>query len=456
MKKPSLLLVLLLGGISLVGNLFLFPTQESFPEVSISQDGGVRSEKALLPVIETYEGTLASLVAERKNFVEVNFSDMATRLWEEGVVKKELPIVAVGDPQGWGGTPAGLYSVLSKNKERYSSAAEVYMPWAVGFYGKYFLHGEPYYRRGEKRFTDATGGCVQYSDENAKAIYDFAHVGMSVLVIDKEKDVSILRAPEQELPLVSATSYLVADLASGTILAEKNSEETRLVASLTKLMEAVVVAEHLDLRNSILVQSFMLDAYGATEGLIPGQRPRIVELFYPLLVESSNDTAQVLSYFLGRIRTVELMQAKASALFMHNTVFTDTSGYDPGNTSTAQDVFRLMRYIAFNRPTLLQITKGEMVRTFGEVRFTDLKNKNLFAQDPAFLGGKTGYIVASQYTGAFLFEVPFGKETRTVAIVLLDSPSLEKGEQNLRQDTLNTLEWIERTSSQLEISPKNL
>ncbi|MST04354.1 MAG: hypothetical protein EXS49_02205 [Candidatus Pacebacteria bacterium] len=407
------------------------------------------------PKISLYDEALSLLVSEKNNFIEVNFEDKKTRLWENGEVYKEFSIIATGDPDGWGGTPAGRYSVISKNEERYSSASNVYMPNAVGFYGKYFLHGEPYYQSGEKRFTDATGGCVQYKDDDSKEIYDFAKHGMPILIIDKKNNFTLEKYPPEEQLEISAPNYLVADLDSGIILKEKNSKDKRPMASITKLMEAVVVTENIDLRNDILVQDFMLDGYGETNGLTDGKRFRLVELLYPLLIESSNDAAQILSYFLGRIRTIELMNAKAKNLLMEDTNFADASGFNPANISTAEDIFRLTRYIALNRPPIFQITKGREVRAYGEVRFSDLKNKNIFFEYPDFVGGKTGYIVSSMYTGTFIFKMPINGKERNIAIVLLGSKNLEQGKENIHQDVFNILNWVKNNNSNIEIVRKS-
>ena len=433
----------------------------SYPNLSFKKNDTNLDTKIVLPErekmssVSLYDDALSSLISEKNKFIEVNFGDKKTRLWENGVIYKEFPIAATGDPDGWGGTPSGKYHVISKNTERYSSAAKVYMPNAIGFYGKYFLHGEPYYKNGEKRFADATGGCVQYNDDDSKKIYDFAEYDMPVLVIDKNNDLIFSMEKSDDQLEVSAPNYLIADLDSGTILKQKNSKEKKPIASITKLMEAVVVTENIDLRNDILVQPFMLDGYGSTNGLISGERFRLVELLYPLLIESSNNAAQVLSYFLGRIRTIDLMNAKTKNLLMNDTHFSDASGFDPNNISTAEDIFRLTRYIFLNRPPIFQITKGDMVRTYGEVKFHDLKNKNIFFDYPGFVGGKTGYIVTSMYTGTFIFKLPIMGKDRNIAIVLLGSKNLEVGTENIHQDVINILNWLKNKAPDIEITPKN-
>ena len=318
------------------------------------------------------------------------------------------------------------------------------MPYSLHYYGKYYIHGEPYYLGGQKRITDITGGCVQLQDKDAKIIFEFAQKEIPVLVIDRENDsYGYLSKKVLKFPRISAESYLVADLNSGAIFLQKNSQQQLPIASLTKLITAVVVAENIDLRKSIFVEEEMLSGYGSTKGLEAGKSFKVVELFYPLLIESSNDAAEVLSYFLGPQRTIKLMNEKAKAILMEKTNFIDASGFSPQNVSTAEDLFILARYILNNRPPLLEISRGKEVESYGKVSFSELENKNLFHKEPNFIGGKTGYILASKYTGLFIFRfVIEGGIERKIAIILLGSKNLEAGEENLKNDVKGILDWL--------------
>lgn len=314
------------------------------------------------------------------------------------------------------------------------------MPYALHYYGKYYIHGEPYYSLGNKFYSPFSGGCLRLADKDAKEIYELTEINMPVLVIDKEKDhYKYSEAKFSIFPEISAASYLVADLDSGYVFREKDSSRQLAIASLTKLMTAVVVAENVDLRKSILIEEKMLSTYGSTKGLELGKQFRVVELFYPLLIESSNDVAEALSYFLGREKTIRLMNDKAKNILMEQTEFVDPSGFDPGNVSTAKDLFYLARYILNNRPPILEITKGKKVRSFGEVDFKieDLWNKNVFASDPTFVGGKTGFTLASKSTAVFIFRLSDqdGIE-RNILITLL-------GAKNNETDTQKIYKWLQ-------------
>lgn len=385
-----------------------------------------------------------SLILTESDFLEVNLSEMKVYFYQGGSLKKEFPILVKGDPQDWGGSAAGFYQVVSKSKISYSIAAEVYMPYAIHYYGKYYLHGEPYYSDGGKRYSDATGGCIQLLDKDAKAIFNLAQKDMPLLVVDKENDrYHYLVTKNSQFPQISVESYLIADLDSGFVFAEKDSKEQLPTASLAKLMTAVVLSENVDLRKSIQITSKMLEGYGLTEGLDIGKSFRLVELLYPLLISSSNDAAVALSYFLSWNKTVKLMNEKAKAILMENTEFVGPGGFAAENVSTAQDLFYLVRYILNNRPPLLKITKGEEVQAFGEIRFQDLNNKNLFFEDPNFIGGKTGYIPSSKYNGIFIFRFPAENNSeRRIAIILLGSTNLDDNSESLKNDTEKIIDWL--------------
>jgi len=455
-QKGRNTLVFALGGASLlllqgiaVASFFVFSKDVSSEEPS-SQKYGIQEIQPQVPlaqslkehiVLDRFGQVRKELISQGEEFLEINFSQNKVLKYENGKIITEASILKKGDPQGWGGTPAGLYKILSKNTIAFSGIAQVYMPYAMTFYGKYLVHGEPYYPSGEKTASDFSGGCIQLEDESAKKMYEAVGKGVPVLLVDKENDgYEYSATPFANPPLVSATSYLVADVDSGFVFAEKNSQDILPLASLTKLMTALVVAENIDLRKSVEITPEMLEAFGAIEGLQEGERYRVVELFYPLLIASSNDAAEAVAGFLGRERTIQMMNEKASAMLMRDTTFVDPSGFDSGNVSSAQDLFYLARYVLNNRPPLFEITRGQEVRSFGAVRFSreELWNKNIFAGDSSFVGGKTGYITASKHTGIFLFQfLTQENDLRTIAFVLL-------GSQDDKLDTQRLYSWLQK------------
>jgi hypothetical protein len=438
-----LLIVIVLAAI--IGSGILFYAEQVARELSFlsnfSEIKTPEKKPEKKPVyLKSFEKVREQLIFNRTDFLEVNLAKMKMRLYKDGLPVKEVSILAKGDHNGWGGSAVGLYKIMSGNKLSFSIISEVYMPYALHYYGKYYIHGEPHYSWGEKLHSSISGGCLRLRDEDAKVIYELTDLDMPVLVIDKERDdYKYFKEKISNLPEISAQSYLIGDLDSGFVFAEKDSQKQLPIASLTKLMTAIVVAENINLRKSILVKEKMLEAYGSTEGLTADKSFRVVELFYPLLIESSNDAAEVLSCFLGREKTIKLMNEKAKAILMEQTEFVDPSGFDSKNVASTQDLFYLARYLLNNRLPILEITKGEKVLSFGEVNFKieELWNKNVFIKDPTFIGGKTGYILASKNTALFIFRftAPDNVE-RNIAIIFL-------GSKDNQIDTHKIYKWLQ-------------
>ena len=365
-------------------------------------------------------------INEEKDFLEINLALRKVKLYQDGLAIKESPILALGDVRNWGGSATGIYCIKSKARSSYSTVSEVYMPYALHYYGKYYLHGEPYNFDGTKFSSDFSGGCIRLADDQAQYYYETINPGLPVIVVSQERKINNYNDAGLDFPVITATNYLVTDLESGLILAEKKSQEQKPIASITKMMTAVVVAENVNLERKIEVDSSMLNAYGSIQGLEEGKTFKAVELFYPLLIESSNNAAEILSHFLGRNRTINLMNQKAEAILMIGSEFVDPHGLSEGNIATARDIFQLTRYVYYIRPPLLEISRSKLVRNFGGLQFDvdSMWNKNIFSQDPNFIGGKTGFIKASRYTGTMIFRfLTEGKEMRDISIIYLGSES---------------------------------
>jgi len=438
--KIALALVLLFSLVLGVGyySSFFFEKQEVLTPLSEENSPfDLLREKNDEPSNSSYIKGLSEvrqdLVSAGVDFLEINLDQMKVKAYSKGSIIETAPVLTKGDPEQWGGTPSGLYQVGYKNRASFSAISKVYMPYSLHFYGKYFLHGQPYYPGGRKLDSSVSGGCIRLMDNDARKIYNITSPNTLVLVINKEKEDFDLNYKE-EPPKVSADSYLVADLDSGFVFAEKNAEEKFPIASLTKLMTATVVTENLDLRKSVTIRKKMLEPYGSTEKIEEGNTFRIVELLYPLLIESSNDVAEALSYALGKQRTIDLMNEKAESILMKNTKFTDPSGFDSGNVSTAEDLFHLARHIYYSRPPIFKITRAEEVRSFGIIsfEFKKLWNKNVFIYDPTFVGGKTGYTPQANHTALFVFKLQDKEgEERKIVFILLNSQNEELDTQKL-------------------------
>lgn len=387
--------------------------------------------------IPLWEETRKKLIIFERKFIEVNLEEMKTRIYDNGEIVDEIPILAKGNPLNWGGTPSGVYKVLNKYNSAYSNPVEAYMPFAIQFYGKYFLHGIPYYKDGTPIISRFSGGCVRYTNKNAEKIFNFSEKGMPILIIDKNKnDFNYQEIDEKEVPGVSAESFFIADLDSGTVLLEKNSNEIMPIASITKLMTAIVVSENIGLNRNILINDEMINSYGEygkTPEIKLGHRYQLIDLLYPLLTRSSNQAAEILSYFMGKEKTIELMNEKALSLNMIKTKFDDTCGISDKNVSSASDLFYLARYLHNNFEPILLVSKSEKVSQVEIQKFNlnKIENRNIFVYDSTFKGGKTGFTNASANTALFIFTFSKGKEKRNIVINLLKSKGLKRDTQLL-------------------------
>ncbi len=136
---------------------------------------------------------LANVINEPQRngkYIEADIGKMTLTAYENGNPVLSYNIAGIGNP-AISPTPTGQFTVLSKEEKHFSSLSKVWMPWSIRFHGPYFLHGIPYWPSGEKLNTRYSGGCVRLSEEDDKAIYDFAEIGTPVIISKSKKDVAI-------------------------------------------------------------------------------------------------------------------------------------------------------------------------------------------------------------------------------------------------------------------------
>jgi len=155
------------------------------------------------------------------------------------------------------------------------------------------------------------------------------------------------------------------------------------------------------------------------------------------LMESSNEAAETISRFYGRTVFIQHMNEKAASIGMLNTHFADASGSSAENTSTAEDLFMLAKYIYNNRSFIFNITSGKIKDSaYGANGFTDIGNFNTFAGQQYFFGGKNGKTTAAFETNLSVFEFPTANTKRPVVSIILGSPDEKTEAQTLLDYTL--------------------
>ncbi|MCF7845271.1 MAG: serine hydrolase [Candidatus Pacebacteria bacterium] len=218
---------------------------------------------------------------------------------------------------------------------------------------------------------------------------------------------------------VLAPSYLIFDINEGDVIQSKNINTQYSIASVTKLMTAVVALEKIeDLDSEITITSEMTTPYGYSPAIFLGGLISARNLLCATLIQSTNDAAESLSFFLGKENFVFLMNEKADEIGMENTHYQDPHGLSPNNKSTANDLKKLLTYINENHPLILETTKrNDFWLSGSDGKLLKFRNMNNFYPLPYFVGGKTGYIPEAKQSFVGLFEV----NNKSLGVVILFS-----------------------------------
>ena len=213
---------------------------------------------------------------------------------------------------------------------------------------------------------------------------------------------------------VSATACVLMDADTGLVLYRKNEDQRMLIASVTKLMTALVVLEQGEVDETVTVTAAHM-AEGSSMYLRVGEKLTLEELLYGLLLCSGNDAALALTECAGGVESfVALMNEKAAALGMKNTHFANPNGLDDEeHYSTAYDM-ALLACAAANEPTLRRIASTRTAAIGGRT----LTNHNkLLSRMDGCIGLKTGYTKAA---GRTLVSCAEREGHRLVAVTLRD------------------------------------
>ena len=178
------------------------------------------------------------------------------------------------------------------------------------------------------------------------------------------------------------------------VLVSKNMNKKKLIASTTKIMTGIIAVESGKLNKTVTVTDKVLESYGSNIYLSIGEKMKLKDMVYGLMMQSGNDAALMIADYLGgEEKFVKMMNKKAKQIGMKNTTFSNPHGLDEKtkNYSTAYDMALLMRY-ANSDPTFRKITgcKKHTVKTDEKTYVWTNKNKLLYTYKYT-TGGKTGY-----------------------------------------------------------------
>lgn len=230
-------------------------------------------------------------------------------------------------------------------------------------------------------------------------------------------------------PEISAKSAIIVDFKpdseKGNILYQKNPNQVLPIASLTKIMTAIVVLENFIPEEIIKVSKNSVTVTGDKGGLIRDEELKVKDLLYIMLMESSNDAAMTLAGDNPRLaynEFINLMNSKVGELGLKNTSFVDPAGLSADNQSTVLEIADLTKY-AFKFPLILEILKTpETIVSSIDNKFIHnlTTTNNLLGKIPQIIGGKTGYteeaggcmLTVSNISNNYLIVVVLGSAQR--------------------------------------------
>jgi serine-type D-Ala-D-Ala endopeptidase (penicillin-binding protein 7) len=266
------------------------------------------------------------------------------------------------------------------------------------------------------------------------------------------KAAHVIEAGDDGGPNVKSSGVLVLDPATGQTLYSKNADQSTPIASITKLMTAMVVMDaKLPLDDALQITNEDLDLLKNTKSRLPiGAHFRRDDLLRLALMASDNRAASALgrNYPGGLTAFVDAMNAKSKLLGLNATHFVDSSGLAPGNVSNPGDLGRLVA----------EASKYDLIKeysTTGAVNVTlpDSKRKLSFVNTNALVRAsdwqiglsKTGYI--SESGKCLVMQAIIANQP--IVIVLLDS----WGKLTRVADAQRIRKWLEKNPAKLVTSP---
>ena len=215
-------------------------------------------------------------------------------------------------------------------------------------------------------------------------------------------------------------SIIHVDLEQDYIIKGQNIEQVRALASITKLMTAVVALDHSTNMDKMLTLSKL------THSKLPRREYTRGELFHAMLIRSDNGAAETIAadYPGGREKFITDMNIRAMMMGLRNTHFNDPTGLNTGNVSTAEDVSHLVVGAAFY-PMIRDVsTKKEstiLIQVKRKDRSVVLSNTNrvLLREFDSILLSKTGFTNPAGFCVAILIEHPVKNEMHRQVIVVM-------------------------------------
>ncbi len=245
----------------------------------------------------------------------------------------------------------------------------------------------------------------------------------------------------------SARSAILMDIDSNRILYEKNIDEVRSVASISKIMTAVIAIESGKLNDKVIIGEEINKAYGSGIYIKVGEELTLKDLLYGLMLRSGNDAAVAIAKYVGGTVDdfVKMMNEKAKKIGMRSTTFNNPSGLDQdkGNYSTARDMAILTAY-AMKLDDYKTITgTKKYTLTTNKNTYSWINKNKLLSIYKYTTGGKTGFTEIAKRT----LVSTASKDNTNLVVVTLNDGNDWQDHQNLFEYGFNnytTLQMLKK------------
>jgi serine-type D-Ala-D-Ala endopeptidase (penicillin-binding protein 7) len=253
-------------------------------------------------------------------------------------------------------------------------------------------------------------------------------------------------ADGSRVPDLRAAAAIAFNPDTGEVVWQENGQEKRPIASITKVMTALVFLEdNPDLSQVITVERS--DVYAAsTTYLRANERVSLNDVLHLALIPSDNAAARALARVShgGTASFVERMNEKAIELGLENTAFADPSGLNPANVSTAYDLSRLISSASNDEriASIMRMQHHTLTTSRRTLRINNT-NKLLAGTGVDVMAGKTGFITKAGYCLATLLRLP--QSQQTVAVVVLGA----KSNTGRFWETRHLFNWVSQQAADL-------
>ncbi|MBN2087400.1 D-alanyl-D-alanine carboxypeptidase [Candidatus Peregrinibacteria bacterium] len=248
-------------------------------------------------------------------------------------------------------------------------------------------------------------------------------------------------------PKIGAIAAIAMDLDSGIVLFEKNAREQLPMASLTKIMTAIIILESHDLDEIVTIDenygNLGEDVLGVRIWLRNGEKITVGNLMISLLVRSAGDTAYALAkYHSGSVEAfVNEMNERAKALNLKDTHFVNPVGVDAdGHYSSAFDLAILTKYALRNKTfrNIVKMKGATIESTDGNIKHEFLSTNYLLDSYLDIQGVKTG---TTENAGESLINLARNEYGNEIITVLLNSPSRFQENKSMIDWVFRSFEW---------------